>query len=59
MANLTPRQEDYFRTLSKLDPSDDMRRIIEDAKEDLEENNRSGDNVIRGLTRVKGFKRND
>jgi hypothetical protein len=59
MSDLTQRQKDYFRTLEKLDPSDDMRRIIEDAKEDLEETNRSGDNVIRGLTRVKGFKRND
>jgi len=60
MPELTPSQEDYFRTLAKIDPSDGMRRIIEDAKEDLREtNNRERDNVHRGLTRVKGFKRNE
>ncbi|MBZ4488028.1 hypothetical protein LQ938_11890 [Microbacterium sp. cx-55] len=50
MHELSP-EERYFRTLQKLDPSDEMSRIVEHAKEDL----RSRDNVVRGLTRVKGF----
>lgn len=54
MSNLTP-EERYFRTLQRLDPSVEMRRIIEHAKEDP----RVRDNVHRGLTRVKGFQPND
>lgn len=51
MDALTPREEEYFKILSEVNPSPEMRRIIEDAKRDLQH----GDNVVRGLTRVKGF----
>lgn len=59
MSDLTPLQEEYFRTLAKLDPSKDMYRIIEDAKEDLREANRREDNLVRGVSRVRGFKPNE
>ncbi|GAA4351197.1 hypothetical protein [Microbacterium rhizosphaerae] len=52
---LTPRQEEYFEILERIDPSPEMRRIIEDTKRDL----REGDKVVRGFTRVKGFTPND
>lgn len=51
---LTPSQEDYFRTLEMLDPDGKLRDNIADAKENLRL-----DNVIRGLTRVKGFSPNE
>ncbi len=52
MHELSKEEERYFRTLQKLDPSDDMRRIVEHAKQDLRERET---HVVRGLTRVKGF----
>ena len=47
---LTPRQEQFFEILEKIDPSPDMRRIIDETKQDI---------VVRGLTRVKGFTPNE
>lgn len=57
MSDLTPRQEQYFDILESLDPSPELQRSIELAKEDLRRAN--GDNVVRGLTRVKGFTPNN
>lgn len=53
MDGLTPRQEEFFEILEKIDPSAEMQRVIEDVKHDLTEP--KGDKVVRGLTRVKGF----
>lgn len=36
---LSQEEERYFRTLQNLDPSDDMRRIVENAKDDLRSRN--------------------
>lgn len=52
MDALTPREEEYFKILSEVNPSPEMRRIIEETKRDLQH---GGDNVVRGLTRIKGF----
>lgn len=54
MDALTPRQEQYFEILSRLNPSPEMQRIIEDAKHDMQ----SSDNVVRGLIPFKGFQPN-
>lgn len=35
MSEITPEQEDYFRTLANIDPSPEMARVIEQAKRDL------------------------
>ena len=35
MTELTPRQEDYFRTLAKIDPSPEMARVIGQAMASL------------------------
>ena len=56
IGKLTPGQEDYFRTLERLDISDDFRRSIEDTKNELREENAT---IVRGESRVKGFTRND
>ena len=53
---LTPGEEEYFRILAQVNPSPEMRRIIEDTKRDMQAQN---DNVVRGFTRVKGFQPND
>ena len=50
---LTPSQEEYFRTLEMLDPEGRLRDNIAEAKENLRR-----DNVIRGFTRVRGFRAN-
>lgn len=54
MSGLTPSQEEYFRTLEMLDPEGKMRDTIRDAKADLRR-----DNVVRGESRLMGFKPND
>lgn len=56
MKDLTSPQEEYFRILESLDPEGDLHEAIEDAKEDLRHTN---DQVVRGLTRVKGFTPNE
>jgi hypothetical protein len=57
MDDLTPRQQAYFKLLESMEPSEDLQRSIRAAKEDLK-NDRLGDRVVRGLTRVKGFTAN-
>lgn len=58
MTGLTPNQEEYFRILESLEPSEDLRRSIEAAKDDLRDRS-SGSTVHRGYTRVKGFTPNE
>ncbi|WDM42517.1 hypothetical protein KV395_04190 [Microbacterium luteolum] len=56
MDALTPREEEYFKILSEVNPSPEMRRIIEETKRDRRHSN---DNVVRGLTPFKGFQREE
>lgn len=56
MEGLTPRQLDYFKTLEAMNPSENLRRSIEAAKDDLR-HDQGG--VVRGLSRVKGFTPNE
>jgi hypothetical protein len=40
---LTPEQDDYFRTLAKIDPSPEMGRVIAQAKESLTHQPKDGE----------------
>lgn len=56
MDALTPRQQDFFKTLEAMNPSENLRRSIEAAKDDLR-HDQGG--IVRGFTRVKGFTPNE
>lgn len=53
-SELTPSQEQLFRTLEMIDHNGAMSDNIAHAKKELRR-----DNVIRGINRVKGFQPND
>jgi len=56
--DLTSIQEDFFRTLESLHPSERLQRHIEAAKDDLRTGNHEVE-VVRGESRVTGFTLND
>lgn len=57
MPELTPSQEEYFRILESLEPSDDLRRSIDAAKDELRERP-SSSALHLGLVRTEGFRPN-
>lgn len=45
MSGLTPAQEDYFRILESMNPSPDLQRAIDAAKDELAARNRLAEYV--------------